>query len=263
MQTMSQKWLQGDVAPRPPKLDMEILALTNAVRKEYNLLPLKQHKELSAIAARHAAAVAEGREPFSHSGAPERFASCSARCINVAENLARSDGFPREDLPRAAVAGWCGSEGHRRNLLGPFDVCGIGWAASDAGTIFITQLLALLDESDSATMKAKAREAIKEAAVKFSTSTPAVCATIGLVVCGPFTAFTGGVIGGALSYGCGLRPDALPRTACHHAVTWFKPSSCTRCGVTGRELLATVEGAVLCTGCHPEPSDSSVWYFLD
>ena len=23
--------------------------------------------------------------------------------------------------------------GHRRNLLGPFDVCGIGWAASDSG----------------------------------------------------------------------------------------------------------------------------------
>jgi len=246
-----------------PPVDQEILALTNAFRREHALPPLARHSELSCIAARHAAAVADGEAPFSHSGAPERFAACGTRCLNVAENLARSDGFCREELPRAAVAGWCGSEGHRRNLLGPFDVCGVGWAASDSGTIFVTQLLALLDERDAPGLHAKASKAMKEGALCFASSTPAVCAALGLVLAGPVLGgISGGMLGGALSYGCGLKASSLPRAACARAFSWLQPSTCAHCGAPG-ELLLAVDGSVLCPSCHPAPADSNVWHYID
>lgn len=244
-------------------LDLEILALTNAFRREHALPALAHHKELSCIASRHAAAVADGIEPFSHRGAPERFAACGTRCLNVAENLARSDGFGREELPRAAVSGWCGSEGHRRNLLGPFDVCGVGWAASDCGTIFVTQLLALLDERDAPSLSVRASQAVRAGVLQIAASTPAVCAALGLVIAGPVIGgLSGGVLGGALSYGCGLRASNLPRAACARAISWLQPKTCSACGTAG-ELVLNSDRSVLCVHCHPAPGDSNVWHYID
>merc|ERR1712224_203484 len=125
-------------------VELEVLEFTNSFRAEHRLQALRWHAGLAGIARKHAVAVAEGSAPFSHCGARERFQACSSRCINIAENLARSEGFGRGELSEATVKGWCESEGHRGNLLGPFDHCGIGWAASDNGVIFMTQLLALV-----------------------------------------------------------------------------------------------------------------------
>jgi len=243
-------------------LDVEILELTNAFRQEHALPALARHLELTGIATRHAAAVADSLEPFSHRGAPERFAACSTRCLNVAENLARSDGFCREELPGATVAGWCSSEGHRRNLLGPFDVCGIGWAANENGTIFITQLLALLDERDAPRLGVCLSQAADKA-IKIVASTPALCAALGLVVAGPGIGFVGGgVLGGALSLGAGLRVSSLPRVAGARAANWLQPKVCTCCGQMG-ELLLDSSGTLLCADCHPTPTDTNVWQYID
>eukprot|EP00440_Ansanella_granifera_P062232 gb/GFBE01067472.1/.p1 GENE.gb/GFBE01067472.1/~~gb/GFBE01067472.1/.p1 ORF type:complete len:248 (+),score=40.15 gb/GFBE01067472.1/:1-744(+) len=245
-------------------LEVEILALTNAFRKEHALPPLAQHKDLSTVATRHAAAVADGLEPFSHHGAPERFQESGAQCLNVAENLARSDGFGREELPRAAVEGWIGSEGHRRNLLGPFDACGIGWAANESGVVFVTQLLALIDEREGPSLRAQALKAVQLGGAKFVQSTPAVCATLGLVVGGPITAVVMGIGGVALGTGVGLRPVNIPRAACARALTWYKPSECVRCGARDTELMLSPDDKLpLCAGCHPSPGDGGVWRFVD
>ncbi|CAE8614977.1 unnamed protein product [Polarella glacialis] len=245
-------------------IEVDILTLTNAFRKEHALPALRLHQDLSRVATTHAANVADGIEPFSHLGAPERFVSSGARCLNVAENLARSDGFGREEIPRAAVSGWCGSEGHRRNLLGPFDACGIGWAANDAGVIFVTQLLALIDEREGPNLRAQAAQVLKEGGLRFLSSTPAVCATVGLALGGPMLMLGGGVVGGALSLGVGLRPATLPRAACHRALTWYRPSECACCGAVDCELwLSPDDRTPLCTSCHPSPADARVWQFVD
>eukprot|EP00931_Biecheleriopsis_adriatica_P006601 TRINITY_DN107988_c0_g1_i1.p1 TRINITY_DN107988_c0_g1~~TRINITY_DN107988_c0_g1_i1.p1 ORF type:complete len:251 (+),score=43.85 TRINITY_DN107988_c0_g1_i1:103-855(+) len=245
-------------------LEAEILALTNAFRKEHALPPLAQHQDLSRVAARHAAAVADGLEPFSHKGAQERFEESGAKCLNVAENLARSDGFGRQELPRAAVDGWCGSEGHRRNLLGPFDVCGIGWAANESGVVFVTQLLALMDERDCPSSRDQAMKALKQGGARFLESTPAVCATLGFCMGGPIGCVGGGIVGGSLSAFAGVRPATLPRAACARALSWYNPTKCSSCGAADVELLLRQEDKMpLCLSCHPSPGDTCLWQLVD
>lgn len=246
------------------KLDVELLDMTNGFRAKHGLPPLRWHQGLAGVARRHAALVAEGRAPFSHSGAPERFAESGARCINVAENLARSDGFARQDLPNAAVAGWCGSEGHRRNLLGPFDACGIGWAASDSGTIFVTQLLALVDEQSS--WRGRLREVVSSTA----SSTPVVCAAVGLALSGgPLLALAGGLVGGALERRYGVQLAKAPQVIADRASVWLHPAQCADCGCAAdaSDLLATSTsggeaGKLLCRSCHPSPEDADVWCYV-
>lgn len=242
------------------QLESEILDLTNEVRTENKLPRLQWHRGLAGIANRHAILVAEGQAPFSHSGAHQRFAACSTKCINVAENLARSDGFVRDELPRAAVSSWCQSEGHRRNLLGPFDVCGIGWAASDSGVIFVTQLLALLDE------RSNRYCLLRERTFEVATSTPAICGAIGFALAGPIVAIGTGIVGTAIDYKYGVKPKALPAVLRDRVRGMIcKRHVCSSCGAQpdGELLASGGDGRLWCDRCHPAPSDSSNWCFVD
>jgi len=243
-------------------LEFEILELTNEFRAEIGLEALAWHKDLAGIAKRHATMVAEGRAHFSHDGAAERFASCSTKCTNVAENLARSDGFCRDDLPEAAVNGWRDSEGHRRNLVGPFDVCGIGWAASDSGTIFVTQLLALLDETS------HRRGQLREQVTDVACSTPSICFLTGLAFGGPWAAVCTGIAGRALDLKYGFKVASVPRVLTARARGLIRRRACSRCGTqasqTSDELLVDASGTLLCSSCHPalEASDDA-WCYVE
>jgi uncharacterized protein YkwD len=249
-------------------LDHELFELTNAYRHECKVHPLQWHRGLARIARDHAVMVADGSAPFSHAGAKERFSQCETKCVNIAENLARSDGFDRADIPGAVLSGWRNSEGHRRNLLGPFDVCGIGFAVNDAGTIFVTQMLALLDEDSAKRSRAKA------AAVEALTSTPAVFAVAGLVLRGPLLAVAGGFLGSTMEKRFGFRASAVPQVVCRKASELIAPAACARCGVLasqGSELHVSSRSEVgrqaFCTRCLPplanqERSNSDVWNFV-
>jgi hypothetical protein len=251
---------------RQAPLEIEILELTNEFRRENGLQALVWHQGLTGVAKRHANMVADGLAHFSHDGAMERFESCGTKCTNVAENLARSEGFGRVDLPQAAVSGWRDSEGHRRNLLGPFDACGIGWAASDSGTIFVTQLLALLDaDCHQQQLEQARRSQLREQVTNVACSTPAVCAAVGLVLCGPCAAIGGGVAGTALDMKYGIKAASIPRLlkdrVCGRLIN---RQLCERCGATEGELLIEPRaGTLLCSSCHPAPENSDVWCFLE
>jgi hypothetical protein len=268
-----------------PALELEILGLTNDFRREQQLGILRWHEELAVIAKQHATAVASCSAPFSHAGAHERFASCPTKCINMAENLARSDGFGRDYLSQAAVHSWCESEGHRRNLLGPFDVCGIGWAASDEGVIFVTQLLALVDERSSSWTNLQKRTRV------VATSTPAICGALGLVVSGPIVAVGSGLVGGALDYMYGLKATNLPAIARDRVRGYFQRHACQSCGaipsggaasaaaairqndpwaeavephVDNQGLYASsIDGRLLCSKCNPASEQASNWLFVE
>lgn len=244
---------------KPNSVEFEVLVLCNEFRAEQQLAPLRWHSDLAGIAKRHADAVAEGRAPFSHVGAKERFACCATRCINVAENLARSEGFGREDLPQAAVTGWVESEGHRRNLLGPFDACGIGWAASDAGVIFMTQLLALVDEGSSF------RSTVRTSAYGAATSTPVILAAVGFIAVGPATAVGCGLVGGAVDRKYGVKACKLPHVARKRITGLLCHRFCAGCGApgSGELLLNDGDGRLFCGDCHPTPSDHDVWCFVE
>lgn len=243
-------------------LDREILYLTNELRAEHSLPPLAWHEDLSAIAARHAAAIADGCAPWSHHGAHDRFAACSSRCVNVAENLARSEGYSREDLPQVAMRGWRESQGHFRNLVGPFDVCGVGWAANSSGTIFITQLLGLLDEESK--RLATARQ-WRDQALGIASSTPSVLATLGFVLAGPPLALGGGVLGGVLDRKYGVKVSSLPRVVAAKVAGLMRRSACSECGAPPEDggLLICSGGSLMCARCHPEPLGADVWCYLE
>merc|ERR1711988_985881 len=154
--------------------------------------------------------------------------------------------------PEAAVAGWRGSEGHRRNLLGPFDACGIGWAASDSGTIFVTQLLALLDKRSH--QQGQIREKISDVAC--SCSTPAICFGVGLVIGGPWVAAGGAVAGRALDVRCGFKAASVPRVLKDRARGLIRRRGmCSRCGDQSETelLIDESQGTLLCNSCHPAP----------
>eukprot|EP00929_Paragymnodinium_shiwhaense_P027156 TRINITY_DN15_c1_g3_i1.p1 TRINITY_DN15_c1_g3~~TRINITY_DN15_c1_g3_i1.p1 ORF type:complete len:255 (+),score=39.74 TRINITY_DN15_c1_g3_i1:183-947(+) len=251
-------------------LEVEILELTNHVRVQNGLPSLQWHQNLADIAKSHAAAVADGRAPFSHAGAKQRFASCTTKCVNVAENLARSDGFGRNSLAEATVSSWCESQGHRRNLLGPFDVCGVGWAASDSGVIFVTQLLALLDE------RSKFRNEVSDKVKTAAISTPAICSVAGLVIGGPVGAVCGALGGGALEYKFGVKAASIPHVVMYRMRGLYRQRACFDCGAgvattssedgaTSVQLFArSSDGRLLCERCcRQEEDDENCWCYVD
>jgi len=252
----------------PLRLEEEILIEVNHFRNSEVHPPLRCHPALAKEAFKHASAVASGKQPFSHEGAQQRFEACGLAPINVAENLARSDGYPREDLAIAIVRGWCDSPGHRRNLLGPFNVCGLGFSSSDSGVIFVTQLLALIDDD------VDWRGRMKVVAQDCLISTPAITASVGLCLSGPGLALVGAVAGAAAERRWGVKFSAAPQMLQDRAATWLQPPRCACCGDTTSELFATSwpdsqEGAIearggrlLCGNCHPAPDNEDNWCYL-
>lgn len=255
------------MVPTPSRrttIEKEIHALCNEARKDQELHALCWHPELSQIAHKHAVAVADGKAPFSHEGALDRFRQCQSRCINMAENLARTEGFGRADIAQAIVNGWKQSEGHYKNLCGPFNAAGIGWAASEHGAIFVTQLLALVEDlpNDEGPV-----DALKTQAVQAATSTPAVLAALGLLVAGPFAMVGGGVIGSALEHSLGIRAKNAPIVARNKALRFLPEAmwrhTCSRCQrfADDRGLFET-QGELLCHRCCPTMPGGS-WCFVE
>ncbi len=86
--------------------------------------------------------MAQSKVDFGHRGSKARakkvgeFISAST----IGENVARNRGY--DDPVAIAVEGWMKSRGHRRNILGKYDVTGVGVAEANDGTLFFTQVFA-------------------------------------------------------------------------------------------------------------------------
>ena len=102
-------------------------------------MPLRWNEQIKCIAAEHALQMAKGLMPFSHDGFDARVRRFPPNRA-AGENLAMNGGV--YDVAKCAVDGWINSPGHRKNLLGAFDVCGIGVARSGTGQFYLTQLFA-------------------------------------------------------------------------------------------------------------------------
>ncbi|MCW3466846.1 CAP domain-containing protein [Chitinophaga nivalis] len=118
-------------------LDEQILYYTNKFRQSKGLKPLQLSDEASREARQHSRDMASGRTGFGHEGFEDRIAHVSkqmGRIGNAAENVA----YGTLDA-EAVVDGWIKSPGHRKNMLGDYNLIGIGTA--DKGRItFFTQV---------------------------------------------------------------------------------------------------------------------------
>ncbi|MEO1542548.1 MAG: CAP domain-containing protein [Pseudomonadota bacterium] len=111
--------------PDVPVVEMQIIALTNEVRAEQSLAPVKRNTQLDQAAIDYARLLAATNK-FAHDadgrGPEDRAVEAGYKYCQIAENLAlhlNSRGFSSNGLAELAMEGWLNSPGHRRNLLQP------------------------------------------------------------------------------------------------------------------------------------------------
>ncbi|MEM9925555.1 MAG: CAP domain-containing protein [Cyanobacteria bacterium P01_D01_bin.50] len=126
----------SDVAAMEKSVHQQI----NQYRSSQGLPPLKLNSKISAIAREHSKEMADNQVPFGHSGANSRYKEISKLISysRVAENVAYNQGHQKPG--KVAVDGWKKSPGHNRNMVGKYQVTGIGVAKDSQGAYFFTQL---------------------------------------------------------------------------------------------------------------------------
>ena len=118
----------------------EILKYVNQFRADNGKPALTMNPDMVETAAIHSTAMAKGTVPFGHDNFDLRFKYVSAKLgrINAfAENVAMGKMDARQ-----VVDGWAHSPGHRKNMLGDYNLTGIATATAADGQIYFTQLFA-------------------------------------------------------------------------------------------------------------------------
>lgn len=76
---------------------------------------------------------------FSHQGFANRIKALEDDISSqAAENVAQNMGY--NDPASQAVAGWIESEGHRQNIVGNYNLTGVGVAKNQQGEYYFTQI---------------------------------------------------------------------------------------------------------------------------
>jgi uncharacterized protein YkwD len=122
-----------------PATSVTILQGINAFRHQQGLPPLEANALIAKIAAGHSANMADHSVPFSHDGFRQRMHKLFTQfpqTHGAAENVAFSDW----DDAGKIVTQWLGSAPHRKNILGNFNLTGIGIARGDHHRVFVTEI---------------------------------------------------------------------------------------------------------------------------
>lgn len=132
---------QGSQREPPPSLDKmerQVVDLVNDYRRSRGRPALRSNPALQDEAEGHSLNMARGRVPLSHRGFDERIRKVREKTGvkgRSGENVA--EGY---DTAREVVDAWIKSPGHRRHLLGDFDLTGVGIVRSRDGKLYFTQL---------------------------------------------------------------------------------------------------------------------------
>lgn len=121
------------------ELEMKIFELVNQYRINHELLPLVLNEEVSRIAREHSENMANGNATWGHNGYSERaeLVSSVIEWEELGENLAKNN----FSLPAMkAIEEWASSHLHEENMVGSFNISGIGVAISPEGEYFFTQI---------------------------------------------------------------------------------------------------------------------------
>ncbi len=126
----------------------EILVYVNQYRAQHGLPKLAMSPSISQQALQHSHDMAAHVVPFGHDGFNHRIQhlhqqikQSSSGAENVAYNYTTA---------RIVVDGWIKSPAHRRNMLGHYNLTGIGIARDKTGKIYYTQLF--LHENNAVTV---------------------------------------------------------------------------------------------------------------
>ena len=119
-------------------VDEDILYYVNKFRRSKGLKPLELNNVISIEARDHSKSMATGRRGFGHDGFESRVDDISKKLGTVraaAENVAYGN-----LSAEAVVDGWIKSPGHRKNMLGDFNLIGIGTARGKGNIVYFTQI---------------------------------------------------------------------------------------------------------------------------
>lgn len=125
-------------------IEIEVHELVNSYRVEQGLLPLEASEIIGEVSRAHSQDMLDGRVAFGHDGFDERVDAVMEEMALVfaAENVAYTEGYG--DAASVAVEGWINSPGHQQNMVGDFDLGGVGVARSEDGrTLYFTHIFAL------------------------------------------------------------------------------------------------------------------------
>jgi uncharacterized protein YkwD len=137
----------GNVAKNSPSIptpvmnssELSIYHRVNQYRQSQNLPPLVVDPIISAQAKAHSEQMARAGK-IGHEGFNDRVQSVSKEIVyrSAAENVGYSLGYT---VPEAiAVEDWISSPGHQKNMVGRYDLTGIGSAKNDKGETYFTQI---------------------------------------------------------------------------------------------------------------------------
>jgi uncharacterized protein YkwD len=119
--------------------ELAILDRVNAYRKSQNLPPLTLDPVISAQAKAHSEKMARVGK-IGHEGFNDRVQSVSKEIVyrSAAENVGYSVGYAQPEA--IAVEDWINSPGHQKNMVGRYDLTGIGMAKNAQGETYFTQI---------------------------------------------------------------------------------------------------------------------------
>lgn len=122
-------------------LEKSIYEKVNQYRQSQKLPPLKIDPRISEEARKHSQNMANKTVPFSHQGFETRIVNTHINYRSAAENVAYNQGY--QNPAQVAVDGWIKSAGHQKNMVGNFNLTGVGVAKNAQGEYYFTQIFML------------------------------------------------------------------------------------------------------------------------
>jgi uncharacterized protein YkwD len=130
---------RSNAKPTVDELESAIYHQVNLHRMSLDLPPLVIDPVISAQAKAHSLAMSKTGS-MSHDGFRERVDSVAQTISyrSAAENVATNMGYKQPDVE--AIQGWIDSPGHYRNIIGRYDLTGIGVVQDAKGEYYFTQI---------------------------------------------------------------------------------------------------------------------------
>jgi uncharacterized protein YkwD len=130
---------QAPVRMEMNELELAIHNEIDRYRQSLNLPPLAIDPIVSAQARAHSEEMARTGK-MNHDGFDLRTDTVARRIPirSAAENVAVNFGYAHPDL--VAIQGWIASTGHHKNIIGAYDLTGIGVAQNAQGEYYFTQI---------------------------------------------------------------------------------------------------------------------------
>jgi uncharacterized protein YkwD len=120
-------------------LERDVFQRINQYRQRNGLAALQRNSTINQQARQHSQAMASSRK-LSHDGFASRIRIIgnSISYKAAAENVAFNRGF--SNPVAQAVNGWLNSPGHLKNIMGNYNLTGIGVAKNNQGEFYFTQI---------------------------------------------------------------------------------------------------------------------------